>query len=158
MKRMLIVLFVLLLCLAPIADAETPFDLSGMSYEELVALKDQINLAMWNSQEWQEVIVPQGVWKVGEDIPAGHWTISALSANTTVKYGTKLDKSGKDISYKSEFSYSQMMHNPESVVHFEPNYDVSQIDLELIEGAYVIVKGGKVAFTPYQGKPDLGFK
>lgn len=158
MKRLLVVLFVLSLCLAPLAVAESPFDLSGMSYKELVALKDQINLAMWNSQEWQEVIVPQGVWKVGEDIPAGHWTISALAANTIVSYGTMLDKSGKDISYMGDFSYSQIMHHPDSVSRFDPNFHLSQIDLDLIEGAYVIVDGGKVMFTPYQGKPDLGFK
>ncbi len=52
-------------------------DLSGMSYEELVVLKDRINLAMWECDEWQEVTVPEGVWTVGEDIPAGHWTIRA---------------------------------------------------------------------------------
>ena len=36
-------------------------DLSGMNYDELVALKDQINRAIWNSDDWQEVEVPQGV-------------------------------------------------------------------------------------------------
>ncbi len=38
----------------------TDIDLSHMSFEDLVTLKDQINLAIWNSKEWQEVTVPQG--------------------------------------------------------------------------------------------------
>ena len=64
---------------------EKKIDLSGLTYNELVELKDQINLAIWECDEWQEVEVPQGIWKVGEDIPAGHWTIrgrtSALAVN-----------------------------------------------------------------------------
>ena len=71
MKRTLCIIlaFVLVLTLAPAAFADV--DLSGMSFDELVALKDQINLALWNSADWQEVTVPQGVWQVGADIPAG---------------------------------------------------------------------------------------
>ena len=30
-------------------------------------LKSKINLAIWNSREWQEVSVPRGVYQVGVD-------------------------------------------------------------------------------------------
>jgi len=47
--RTLAILLVFTLCSASFASADT-FNLSSLSYDELVALKDQINLAMWNSQ------------------------------------------------------------------------------------------------------------
>ena len=78
----------LLICSAAAAD---PVDLSGMSYDELVALRDQINLAIWNSQEWQEVTVPEGIWIVGEDIPAGHWSIR-VAAEKDYFYVSCFDK------------------------------------------------------------------
>ena len=74
MKRFFCLLFVLVL-LPVVSFADLP-DLSGLSYDELVQLRDKINLAIWNSEEWQEVTVPIGVWVVGEDIPVGHWSIS----------------------------------------------------------------------------------
>lgn len=73
MKK-LVSFFLTALLLFSAASAD-PVDLSGLSFDELVALRDQINLAIWNSQEWQEVTVPAGIWQVGKDIPAGHWSI-----------------------------------------------------------------------------------
>lgn len=148
-----VICFALLLSfnLAGFADV----DLSGMSYEELVALKDQINLAIWNSDEWEEVLVPQGVWHVGEDIPVGHWTISAADGvYATVKVGTGLTSAGKldrtDIAYETIKSPTRST--------YKENEDKSSIDLNLPDGAYVSIEDGSVIFTPYQGKPALGFK
>ncbi len=59
-------------------NIEQSMNVDSLSYNELADLKDQINLAMWNSDEWQEVKVPQGIWEVGVDIPTGHWTISPV--------------------------------------------------------------------------------
>ena len=73
MKKLLCLLFVLVLL--PVVSLSDLPDISGLSYEELVQLRDCINLAIWNSEEWQEVTVPPGLWKIGDDIPAGHWTI-----------------------------------------------------------------------------------
>ena len=75
MKRTIAMVIVFLLVLSDITFAEV--DLSGMSYDELVILKDRIDKTIWDSQEWQEVTVPQGLYKIGEDIPAGKWTILA---------------------------------------------------------------------------------
>ena len=77
MKRFFCLLFVLVF-LPLVSLADLP-DLSGLSFDELVLLRDQLNLAIWNSKEWQEVKVPIGVWKIGDDIPVGKWTISAAS-------------------------------------------------------------------------------
>lgn len=44
---------------------------TGMSLSELQAEITEILQAMWKTDEWQEVEVPAGVYKVGEEIPAG---------------------------------------------------------------------------------------
>lgn len=134
-------------------------DLSSMSYDELVALKDQINLAMWKCEEWQEVTVPQGVWKVGEDIPAGHWTIKTDNIfNSLVSCGTALSESGKGIDpFKSQCYYVDSIKSNESEF-FEAARDKAETDIELENGMYIVVECGSVIFTPYSGKPSLGFK
>lgn len=154
MKRM-ILLLALALLLPVVAAAQA--DLSGMSYDELVELRDQINLAMWESDEWQEVTVPQGVWVVGEDIPAGHWTIKAADdASSYVKYGDELDESGKDIDY-SPVKISELLIST-SASYYNKNSDRTEIDVDAKEGYYFVIDMGSAVFTPYSEKPSLGFK
>ena len=154
--RILSVLFALILCTAPFASAET-IDLSALSYDELVALKEQINLAIWKCQEWQEVEVPQGVWVVGEDIPAGKWTIKAANGvRATVYWGDTLDASGMSLSYSSRIYELETLY---SVNHSRYDRgDPTEVTWDLKEGQYFIVANGIVVFTPYAGKPSLGFK
>lgn len=139
----------------------TDFDLSGMSYEELVALKDRINLAMWQSEEWQEVIVPQGLYEVGKDIPAGHWTIKCAGTYfASIEVCDMSDSTGKDVdpySYSSKYYWGEEVYNPSNMLYNQYN-DLTECDIELKEGLYVVVKYSSVIFTPYTGKPDLGFK
>lgn len=155
--RVLSILFALLFAVPTFASAES-IDLSGMSYVELVALKERINLAMWLSDEWQEVTVPQGVWEVGVDIPAGHWTITTDARHATVCVGTVLDATGQNIdNYKTQFMYYEAIYSPYSYT-FDAASDRTEIDLDLKTGTYVVIDFGSVIFTPYTGKPDLGFK
>lgn len=72
MKKVL-VLLVALLCLSS-AFAEE-IDLSSLSFSDLAALRDRCQMEMMTRDEWQEVTVPQGIWEVGKDIPAGTWLI-----------------------------------------------------------------------------------
>lgn len=132
-------------------------DLTGMSYEELVALKDKINFAMWNSEEWQEVTVPQGVWVVGEDIPVGHWTISAADgAYAMVCACNKLDETQKSADYNVGCVIEHLMSK--SNTSFNENSDVEFVDFELTDWKYIVVDYGSVVFTPYEGKQSLSFK
>ena len=158
MKKMFVLILVLL-SFTSVSFADTEFDLSGMTYDELVSLKDQINLAIWNSEEWQEVEVPQGVWMVGEDIPSGHWTITnAGGYSTWVKIGTKLDETGHDIDvFYSDFYFGDSVKNP-NASYFNPASDKVSIDVDLKDGTYVIIDNANAIFTPYAGKPSLGFK
>lgn len=153
MKK-LIALLLLLLALPVCAQADV--NLSGMSFDELVLLRDQINLAIWNSQEWQEVTVPQGLWQVGVDIPAGHWTITAADgAYSRITYGDTLDDSN-DISYRSNDRQSDYVYSKSSVLFKEGSSRI-QMDIDMKNNYYVQVEQGNCVFTPYIGKPSLGF-
>ncbi len=156
MKKFLIFLLALTL-LSTAALAE--IDLSGMTYDELVALKDQINLAIWNSQEWQEVTVPIGVWKIGEDIPAGHWTIKLAPGSQmgwgSIQWGAELDTTGKKTQYVSGGpNYSEMLEETGDL-GVSP---LTEIDLDLTADSYLVIEYADMIFTPYAGKPSLGFK
>lgn len=157
MKRVLSLLLVVLLFTGNALAAS--YDLSGFSYDELVTLKDQINLAIWNSDEWQEVEVPQGVWVVGEDIPAGKWTIKAPDDTdnyTQVVWGELLDESGTAISSKSDLYVYAFIYNKDSF-YYEYG-DTLEVTWDLKEGQYVVIEEGIAVFSPYAGKPSLGFK
>lgn len=154
--RILALLFALVLSTVSFVYAET-IDLSGMTYAELVALKNQINLAIWNSQEWQEVTVPQGVWVVGEDIPAGHWTVKCINGPVSnIQWGTKLDESGEEIEYHGRYSTLHWIYNPSHYTEEDGlPFDYS---FEVYDGEYIVIGRGPMVFMPYTGKPDLGFK
>ena len=155
MKRILLVVLVMLLVIGG-AMAEG-IDLSGMSFDELVALKEQINLAIWNSQEWQEVEVPKGVWTVGEDIPAGTWTIKAADGLTAyVNWGDKLNETGTDVTFGGSIYESDYLYSVNYRYYEKGN--TTEVTWELQEGQYFVVSDGIALFTPYTGKPGLGFK
>ncbi len=102
-KTMAAILVAVLLC-AVVPAFASGIDLSGMSREELIALKNEIDLAIWAGEDWEEVLVPQGVYAVGEDIPAGHWTIRAADGQwASVNWGDKLSKNGRELSYDGSF-------------------------------------------------------
>ena len=156
MKKLITVILILALILPAAALADIP-DISNLSFDELVQLRDQLNLAIWSSQEWQEVTVPIGVWKIGEDIPVGKWTISAASDNpnvgTYIYYCKKLDATGMEASWEGSVPFYQSIENEADGGGWYP----TSIDIECQEGMYLIVKEGPAMFKPFSGKPDLGF-
>lgn len=134
MKKALCVLLVLALVGAA---AYAAIDLSGMSFEELLDLRAQVDAALWASDGWQEVIVPQGVYTVGEDIPAGKWTINA-------NYG--------DLIIQQFVSPEATIYKYFDLVDYGENLTVN-----LQEGWIVKISTSKAVFTPYTGAA-LGFK
>lgn len=154
MKRFLCLLFVL--CFLPVLSFADIPDISDLSYDELVALRESINLAIWNSQEWQEVTVPPGLWKIGEDIPAGHWTIR-LGVNhgyAYVWYFEEPDEFGKPFAQMTKHASRAIA--TEDWNAFNEEY-IHEIDFDMKDGWYFYCENTTV-FTPYSGKPDLGFK
>ncbi len=154
MKRFAAILLALLLVTAA-AAAEIP-DISGLTFDELVALRDQINLAIWNSQEWQEVTVPGGIWEIGKDIPAGHWCVRLAkpSATDSVWVFEKLDRAGMGPNYNYYYRFQSLISD--NMQDYINSFPVS-VDLILPHGWYFQCSAD-VVFTPYAGKPDLGFK
>lgn len=158
MKRLLSLILCLMALVFPVCSSADLPDISSLSYEELVSLRDSINLAMWNSQEWQEVTVPIGVWTVGEDIPVGHWSIS-LSPDTSskwasIQYCDLLDSSGTDAGNM----YDCKIYAYLNVASPDNDKYPQKIDIDCKPGTYIIIEHANVVFTPYSGKPDLGFK
>jgi hypothetical protein len=156
----LILAAVIVLAIPTVAFATSgklDIDLSKLSYDELVELKDQINLAIWNSEEWQEVEVPHGVWQVGKDIPAGKWTISAGDkCNVKLEIGNNLDITGTSIEWDTSWTFWRI--RSKNYRHYDPASDIEYVTIDLQDGVYVTIDEGYVIFSPYSGKPTLGFK
>lgn len=135
-----------------------PSNLLSMNYGQLVELKNKINLAMWQSQEWQEVTVPQGTWKVGEDIPAGHWTVKCASGGSwaEIEWGEKLQANGEDISYYGRYSLYNKVYNPSRYTN--KNEYAYEYSFTVEDGDYIKINYGSVVFMPYAGKPSFSFK
>ena len=152
MKKLITVILLLALLLPAAALAELP-DISGLSYDELVQLKDQINLAIWNSQEWQEVTVPQGEWIVGEDIPVGQWIVKCADINRS---DFMMKQCTVKIYYNDDFNYVPI-YNPNNK-HYNTGYITEKV-LDLKKGMKVVIDDvyAPAVFSTYSGKPDLGF-
>ncbi|MBR3795734.1 MAG: hypothetical protein IKK34_06865 [Clostridia bacterium] len=140
------------------STAAADIDLSGMTYADLVSLKDQLNLAMWESQDWQEVIVPNGTWKIGEDIPAGYWTISSRSDRyNTIIYSNEMGDNGVDLDWVlAPKAIHATICGPD---HWMYNSSMDRyVSIDCKEGFWIQISGGAVQFTPYSGKPSFSFK
>lgn len=161
MKKFLVFL-VMFLMLSPVFAED--IDISGLSYDQLIALKNRINLAIWECEEWQEVTVPQGLWEVGKDIPAGTWTVrcadtgrkSYLLKSCKLEWGDTLDANGQGVAWSRRYDHVEV-YNP-----YSDDYEgeVTEYTFTVQAGDYIYIDPfyNKAVFTPYTGKPDLGFK
>lgn len=155
MKRTICIVlaFVLVLAFAPAAFADV--DLSGLTFDDLVALKDQINRAMWDSADWQEVDVPQGIWEVGRQIPPGKWTIRCNTDGfSQIAVGDGLRDNGTKVTFPPKASTT--VYDPDAKTYSVG--DSTEWTVDLHEGEYVEITWSSVIFSPYSGAPELGFK
>lgn len=148
--------WILLFIFIPFCSLSETIDLSSMSYDELIELKNKINLAIWESEEWQEVTVPPGTYKIGEDIPAGHWTIKPGISHGYfhVWYFEQPNEFNKPVAPLTKYDHSSLA--TEDFHPFDEEY-IHEVDYDMIEGWYFYTEN-TVIFSPYSGKPDLGFK
>ena len=157
MKKLLCIVLALILtgCMVLTACAES-VDLSALTWDELLELKARITMEQLTRDEWQEVEVPQGVYVVGEDIPAGKWTVCCKTGNRLrLAWSASLDASGQDIDFYSVHDIAHLT-NPE-YKYYEAGDDVSYT-FDAIDGYYIVIEDAPATFTPFTGKPDLGFK
>ena len=122
-------------------------DLSDFSYDELLQLRADVDAALWASDGWQEVTVPTGVYIVGEDIPAGKWSIEIgdpeseyYTLCSVATYGTPDDY------YKSLGCVSSAT--------LQPGIPYT---LNIIDGQLLKISGNRILFHPFTGA-SLGFK
>ena len=155
MKKILCIVLAAALfgCLATPALSEG-IDLSGLSWDELIALKAQINQELTTRDQWQEVEVPQGLWVVGEDIPEGMWTVVCNAGAAVVKWGYSLREGEQRVDVLKRPSDTASVF---SAADAQPGAR-TQYTLEAKKGMYIEVGFTSVIFQPYTGKPDLGFK
>ena len=148
------ILSAVLLCSLALPVAAEGIDLSALSWDELIALKAQINQELTTRDQWQEVEVPQGLWVVGEDIPEGMWTIVCNAGAAVVKWGYSLREGEQRVDVLKSPSDTASVF---SAADAQPGAR-TQYTLEAKKGMYIEVSFTSVIFQPYTGKPDLGFK
>ena len=140
----------------PSETSSVEFFVDELSYDELISIKNLLNIAIWNSYEWERVLVPFGIYEIGVDFPEGHWSFEAPDGSrVTIEYGTDLRESQMNLSLDGEWTeriYSESYQ-------YRDEGDVTKTDLNLSPGNYLLVGGGVYTWvTPYAGGGSLGFK
>lgn len=154
MKKVITICITLALILALAVPALADVDLSGLSFEELVALKSQIDLELFARPEWQSVEVPQGLYLVGRDIPAGKWTVRPIETNCSeVSVGRTLDDGGMKLTYP--YKADEYIFGTGYMLYSEGNR--TEMTIEITDGDYVEIDMGSAIFEPFHGAA-LGFK
>jgi len=123
-----------LIMFALIASSACAMDLSGLSLDELHEIRKQVSAEILSRSEWGEVTVPVGFYVVGEDIPAGHWTIKyAPGEYGVIEYFLNTDDTGKgpaDLVF--DYYYCGVCDPTNSMASIGDF--VSEFDLELKDG------------------------
>ena len=148
MKR--IICLFLFLCFLPVA-CFAELDLSGFTLEQLYYLQKAVSQEILNRSQWQHVEVPQGYYVVGEDIPEGHWTITAAPGSyCMIEYFLNADASGHrpadtfdDYFYIG--LYSEGSNAPSTIEN-------KSIDIDLKAGYHFVVNYGPCVFEPFTGR------
>ena len=152
-RRVLLSAVCLCASLSPVALAEidvNTIDLSGLSSAELLILQNKLNAAMWESADWKQVTIQPGILKVGVDIPAGHYTITAADADVIkFRYGDTLNSGKTAVTYSSNAYLSENLVSP-SAKNYHSN-SVTSIDVDMQAGCYVDISLGCAVFSPYTG-------
>lgn len=145
MKKLLSV--VLLLCLLIPAAIAEDMDLSQLSFNELASLRDRCQMEMMSRSEWKEVQVPQGVWKVGKDIPAGDWIIKCADVGReNVNMRICVFRWGDGYPKDEQFEYKKKsgeikIANPENKYYEQyENGTPTEAKVHLEEGQYVVIE------------------
>jgi len=166
-KRMVAFVLGLLMCITTfeaIAFAETPIDISSMSTEELLSLREQITSHLLDTKGIVEL--PAGDYIVGQDIAPGSYTISLLnhfgnydslditvfnSAEARASYSSALENYNACLQLYAELldtNPSEQPFTPEPIdgskyysTHFsERSYNSYSVHVSLSDGQVLSVK------------------
>lgn len=138
MKRIaLLLVFLLVISPIPASVANEGIDFSDLSLEALIMLKTWINEEiMERTKEMNPVRVPEGMYAIGADIPAGTYTLTCVS-DPYFSIGVSVYNSNGEITH----------------THFlKKNEQIGKLILQ--HGQILEISDGIVEFTLYKG---LGF-
>lgn len=154
MKKLFCLVLVGILIMS-VAWAEE-IDLSGLSLRELEALRNRCLLEMFSREDWQEVSVPQGVYKVGVHIPAGTWTVQCKTGYfTSIEWGDRLAPNGHEVDVTDRSDYTSV-YNPNHE-RTDPSERISYT-FTVRSGDYIIIDYAPAVFTPGAMALPFSFK
>ena len=122
-------------------------DLSSMTFEELLSLRQQVDAALWASEGWQAVEVPQGDYLIGTDIPIGKWTVQLADDDPQAFAEIKVFPNLKAFDDKPEYGFTRNEYLQPGQV----------LNLQLESENYIIISYCALTFAPYTGAA-LSFK
>lgn len=130
MKKLLIVLLIICTLFTVTAYA-SPVDFGSMTTDELIDLRDALNVEIANRIGNEDSLIYVGRYVVGEDIKAGRYVINFLSKEDSIdtEYGTVV------IYYTEEDDRSMTMNK--DVLYFPLGEDGC---IELADGNVVYIK------------------
>jgi hypothetical protein len=159
MKKLITIILILAMLLPAAALADLP-DISGLTFDELIQLREQVNAAIVASPEFKQVEVPPGFWKIGVDIPAGYWTITPVDGQyMNLWYGDVANESESDAGWgwDSVNGYNKTLSTKKKKDGTWEDPDKPHwANINMKEGWY-LKNSGTVIITPYIGHQDLGF-
>lgn len=150
MKKLFALALALLILLSSSALADLP-DISGLSLDELLRLRELVDTAIMNSSDYQEISLPAGLWTVGVDFPAGTWLITPLDDQyMALWYGDVLNESGTDAGYGWDivngYNDGLSTKKDKNGEWKNPN-DPHFVTITMKDGWYLKI-GGSVVLTP----------
>ena len=152
MKRIIILTLALIIAAVP---ALADIDLSGLSFDELRELQARISQELTTRPEWKSVPVPPGIYRVGVEIPAGMWTITAGDSSSnfiSVECGARTNETGTSIRAGQGWQFRETICQPGTGEGKHPE----SITVTLTDGLYVTVEHGQAIFSTPEAI-DLGF-
>ena len=134
MRKMVVCVLLCFVLIVPSAMCE--YDLHDMSFDELATLRESLNIEIWTSHNWRDVVVCPGYYMIGQDIPAGEYTIKGIPLNDYV-YISFYDGSEGDVGCHAKYNG-------------EPDIELSYGDREKYvfnDGDYIEIFYGSVSFS-----------
>ena len=149
MKKLIVLIIALVLLLSS-AAAESNNPLADYSLDELLFMRRTLDKVLFNHPDVKSVTVPEGIYKIGEDIPAGDYDIIAVSGEmSSIVYFEHLDPLGYTYKEGEPFQWE--------IVSNMPDNDVKSYHFHFDEGNYVRVSLAPAIFTTYTG-PKFTFE
>ena len=150
MKKLIVAILMLALLLPAAALADLP-DISGLSHEELLELRDAVSIELKKYEADQRITLDPGIWAIGKDIPSGRWLITpADDQYMNLWYGDVLNESGTNAGYgwDSVNGYNKTMSTKKKKDGSwkDPDYPHSVI-INMKEGWY-LNNAGTITLTP----------